>query len=335
MRKYEQLTPEKRYQMDAIFATQPDITQKEVAQMLGVHPSTVSRELKRFRQSNPDSPLRYAATVAQKQSDIRRKAAKKFTKRSKKLLDFFIQQMVLGWSPEQICGFLKRRTNGRISVSHETIYQWLLKDQQIGGGGYTYLRRAKKLRQKRTSAYKQRGKIPNRISIHQRPAIVEKRTEIAHWEGDTVVGKGKQSAVVTLVERVTGMTLIRRVEQCASNPVLDAMLDMSNGIFINTLTLDNGKEFSKHEALTKQTGIKVYFADPYSSWQRGTNENTNGLIRQYFPKGTDFLTVTNEQIKEVENALNNRPRKRLGYRTPKQVWRQAMLTDNHCVALNT
>lgn len=335
MNKYEQLTPEKRYQMDAIFATQPDITQKEVAQMLGVHPSTVSRELKRFRQSNPDSPLRYAATVAQQQSDVRRKTARKFTKRSDKLMSFIVRQMTLGWSPEQICGFLKRRSNGRISLSAETIYQWLLKDQQIGGGGYTYLRRAKKLRQKRSSAYKQRGKIPNRVSIHQRPAIVEQRIEVAHWEGDTVVGKGKQNAIVTLAERVTGMTLIRRIGQCASIPVLNAIIDMNKDVVIDTLTIDNGKEFSLHEMLTIQTGIKVYFADPYSSWQRGTNENTNGLIRQYFPKGTDFSTVTDEQIKEVENALNNRPRKRLGYRTPKQVWREAMQSNNRCVALNT
>jgi IS30 family transposase len=150
-----------------------------------------------------------------------------------------------------------------------------------------------------------------------------------------VVGKGKQNAIVTLAERVTGMTLIRRVGQCASIPVLNAIIDMNKDVVIDTLTIDNGKEFSLHEMLTSQTGIKVYFADPYSSWQRGTNENTNGLIRQYFPKGTDFSTVTDEQIKEVENALNNRPRKRLGYRTPKQVWREAMQSSNRCVALNT
>lgn len=333
MRQYKQLTLVKRYQMEAIFTTQPEMTQKELAQQLGVHPSTVSRELKRYRVLNASKA--YGAILAQQQSDAHRSAAQKFTKYSERLFDFVVKQMERGWSPEQICGFLKRRTGGRISLSHETIYQWLLEDQRIGGGGYTYLRRAKKLRQKRTASYKQRGRIPNRISIHQRPAEIEQRTEVAHFEGDTIVGKGKQSALVTLVERATGMTQIRRVEQCAATPVLDAIIDMSKGIVINTLTVDNGKEFSKHELLTARTGIQVYFADPYSSWQRGTNENTNGLIRQYFPKGTDFMMVTDEQIKEVENALNNRPRKRLGYRTPKQVWREAMLSSNRCVALNT
>lgn len=335
MNKYKQLTPEQRYQMDALLTTQHEITQKEIAQRIGVHPSTVSRELKRYRQANPDSAQRYQATSAQLQTNQRREQAKKFTKYSDKLMSFIVKQMVAGWSPEQICGYLKRRSRGKIRLSPETIYQWLYLDQLIGGSGYTYLRRAKKLRQKRSSAYKRRSQIPNRISIHERPSEIETRTELGHFEGDTIVGKGKKTALVTLVERVSGITKIERVTQCAAEPVLHAILNMSQAIKISSLTLDNGKEFSKHESLTEQTDISVYFADPYSSWQRGTNENTNGLIRQYFRKGTDFAKVSDEQVKEVEDMLNNRPRKRLGYRTPNQVWREAMRSGNHSVALNT
>jgi IS30 family transposase len=150
------------------------------------------------------------------------------------------------------------------------------------------------------------------------------------WKSGVVQGR-----LVTLVERVSGITKIEHITQCAAEPVMHAILNMSHAIIISNLTLDNGKEFSNHEKLTEQSAIPVYFADPYSSWQRGTNENTNGLILQYFRKGTDFAKVTDEQVKEVEDMLNNRPRKRLGYRTPNQVWREAMRSGNHSVALNT
>lgn len=331
MKEYRQLTPEQRYQMEALIATQPDIMQKEIARILGVHPSTISRELKRNRSKDSKG---YQAKTAIRVSDQRRRNASKFTKRSDRLQSFIIKQMAKGWSPEQVCGNLKRRTRGKISISYEFIYQWILDDQRIGGGFYTYLRREKKIRNKRLGKYSRRGVLKNRVSIHDRPAEIESRNTIGHWEGDTVVGKGKQNAIVTLVERMTGMTKIRYASRCDSEQVHNAMLDVAKSEYMATLTLDNGKEFAKHEDFKKQAGVSVYFADPYSSWQRGTNENTNGLIRQYFPKGFDFSTVTEQRIQEVEDMINNRPRKRLGYRTPKQVWREAMNSGNYKIALN-
>ena len=331
MRKYRQLTQEQRYQMHALLTTQTDITQKEIAQKIGVSPSTVSRELRRNLQSERNE---YQAGIAHQLCDQRRRKASKFTKRSERLLRFLIKRMSSGWSPEQVANYLSRRTSGRISISHEFIYQWIIDDQATGGAFYTYLRREKKVRQKRHGSYSKRGILKNRISIHDRPAQIELREEVGHWEGDTVVGKGKQNALVTLVERATGFTRIRYVEDCGSAAVNREMMAVANEDCMESVTLDNGKEFAKHDTFTKETGIPVYFADPYSSWQRGTNENTNGLIRQYFPKGTDFSTVTAQRIQEVENMLNNRPRKRLGYRTPNQVWREAMNSDNYRVALN-
>lgn len=332
MKKYRQLTQEQRYQMQALLTTQTGITQKKIAQMIGVNPSTVSRELRR------NAPLSghggYQANIAQKLSHDRRRNASKFTKRSPRLQAFIVKWMSLGWSPEQIANNLRLRTRGKICISYEFIYQWIIDDQAIGGGFYTYLRREKKIRQRRLGSYNKRGILKNRISIHERPADIELRQEIGHWEGDTVVGKGKQNALVTLVERVTGLTKIRYVEDCGSTSVNREMVAVANEGNMQSVTLDNGKEFAKHEAFTQETGAIVYFADPYSSWQRGTNENTNGLIRQYFPKGTDFSTVSAKQIQEVENMLNNRPRKRLGYRTPNQVWRSAIKSGNYRVALN-
>lgn len=331
MRKYRQLTQEQRYQMHALLTTQTDITQKEIAQIIGVSPSTVSRELRRNAQP---SGHEYQASIAHQLSHDRRRNAPKFTKRSPRLLAFIVKRMSSGWSPEQVANNLRLRTHGKISISHEFIYQWIIDDQVIGGGFYTYLRREKKVRQKRLGSYKKRGVLKNRISIHERPAEIELRQEAGHWEGDTLVGKGKQNALVTLVERVTGLTKIRYVEDCGSAAVNREMVAVANEANMQSVTLDNGKEFAKHETFTQETGVIVYFADPYSSWQRGTNENTNGLIRQYFPKGTDFSTVSAKQIQEVEDMLNNRPRKRLGYRTPKQVWREAMNSGNYRVALN-
>jgi len=331
MRKYRQLTQEQRYQMHALLTTQTDITQKEIAQMIGVSPSTVSRELRRNVQQSDNA---YRAGIAHQLCDQRRRSAFKFTKRSPRLLKFLVKRMSSGWSPEQVANYPRLKTLGGINISHEFIYQWIIDDQAVGGAFYTYLRREKKVRQKRQGSYNKRGILKNRISIHDRPAEIELRKEAGHWEGDTVVGKGKQNALVTLVERVTGLTRMRYVEDCGSAAVNREMIAVANEANMESVTLDNGKEFAKHETFTQETGVVVYFADPYSSWQRGTNENTNGLIRQYFPKGTDFSTVTVQRIQEVEDMLNNRPRKRLGYRTPNQVWREAMNSDNYRVALN-
>jgi IS30 family transposase len=334
MKKYNQLTQEQRYQMGALRATDPSILQKEIAKILGVHPSTISRELK--RNVSIETGV-YIASKAVELSDQRRKEAEKYSKRSYKLWRIITRLLRKRWSPEQISGVLKRRTRGRLSISAEFIYCWIYDDQREGGSWYQYLPKRRKKRQSRASKKASRSLIPNRKSIHERPKHIEVRERIGDMEIDTVIGKGKKNALVTVVDRASGMTMIEYVDQCAADPVSQALIKMaqrSNGM-IKTMTADNGSEFTKHQLVTSATGVEVYFADPYSSWQRGTNENTNGLIRRYLPKKTDFSTITEEEIRWVEKMLNDRPRKRLGYKTPKQVWQEASNSGTYKIALNT
>lgn len=297
--------------------------------MIGVHPSTVSRELRRNRLAGEA----YQAEVAQMLCEQRRRCARKHTKQSDRLKAFVQRCLLRGWSPEQMAGYLKRKSAGRISLSHELIYQMILKDQREGGELYSLLPRGHKLRNKRTSARQRRFVISNRQSIHTRPVEAEQRSEAGHMEGDTIIGKGKQSALVTLVDRASGLVIIRRVTRCASQPVLDAIVQGVTGICLRSLTLDNGSEFVLHEQITAATGAQVYFADPYSSWQRGSNENANGLIRRFFPKGTDFNTVNDESIRTLEGLLNNRPRKRLDWRTPRQAWNAMTRNSTGAIAV--
>lgn len=334
MKKYNQLTREKRYQMDVLRASNPSILQKEIAKILGVHPATISRELR--RNACIETGV-YVASKAIELSDQRRKEAEKHSKRSYKLWRIITRLLGKRWSPEQMSGVLKRRTAGRVNISAEFIYQWIYDDQRQGGSWYEYLPKRHKKRQNRSSKKASRNLIPNRKSIHDRPKHIEAREFIGDVEIDTVIGKGKQNALVTVVDRASGMTMIEYVERCAAGYVSQALIRIaqrSNGV-IKTMTADNGSEFTKHELVSSAVGVEVYFADPYSSWQRGTNENTNGLIRRYLPKKTDFSEITEEEIRWIEKMLNDRPRKRLGYRTPRQVWQEAINSGTYKVALNT
>ena len=175
---------------------------------------------------------------------------------------------------------------------------------------------------KRYGKMERRGQIPNRLFIEDRPAIVDERKRIGDWEADTIIGKNHRQAIVSIVERKTGLTLIKKVERKTSKAVSQAMIDLLKPYKnkVRTITSDNGKEFAGHEEIAKKLKADFYFAHPYASWERGTNENTNGLIRQYFPKNRDFTTITKKEINFAMERLNNRPRKRLGYRTPNQVF---------------
>lgn len=217
------------------------------------------------------------------------------------------------WSPEQI--------SNHAAISIETVYQRVYADKRAGGFLWQHLR-CQKQRRKRYGKHDRRGIIPNRLSIEQRPAIVEKRSRIGDWEADTVIGKNHKQAIVSLVERKSGFTLIRKVERRTADAVSKAMTKLLKPYQCRVLTItsDNGKEFAGHEKVARALRADFYFAHPYSSWERGTNENTNGLIRQYFPKGMDFTTITQQEISHVMKRLNNRPRKRLGYLTPAQVF---------------
>ena len=223
------------------------------------------------------------------------------------------------WSPEQVSLWL--RSNRGIRISHEWIYQYVLNDKLSGGDLYHHLR-CQKIRRKRYGAYSRRGQLINRVSIDERPPIVDRRCRIGNWELDTIIGKGHKQAIVSLTERKSRLTLIRKVGHKSADKVASAILHLLTPLThrLPTMTSENGKEFAQHETIADRLKARFYFAHPYASWERGLNENTNGLIRQYFPKRHDFTTITQDQIDRVMDKLNNRPRKCLGMKTPNQVF---------------
>jgi transposase, IS30 family len=228
------------------------------------------------------------------------------------------------WSPEQITGRLK--LEGVESISHETIYQRILEDKKSGGTLYTHLRCKKKRKKRYGSARSKRGSIPNRVDIDQRPAIVESRTRTGDWEGDTIIGSHDGGAIITsMVERKSRFTCLSKVKNKTTVAVVGSISKQMTSIatMVHTITLDNGREFSQHEVMADALDAKVYFAKPYHSWERGLNENTNGLVRQYFPKKLPFDNITDQELKSVANKLNNRPRKCLGYKTPFEVFNKS------------
>ncbi|MFC1795430.1 IS30 family transposase [Planctomycetota bacterium] len=317
MREYRQLTEEDRIEIYAM--KQAGKKQNEIAFRLGVHPSTISRELVR------NTGLRgYRPKQAQQKTLHRRFTARKAVKMTLETIDYIECKLRQEHSPEQIAERMKLDTDWHgPSVSHERIYQHIWRDKAGGGRIYKHLRiGGTKQRRKRRNSRDMRGMIKNRVGIEARPAIVERKIRIGDWEGDTVVGKNHQGALVTLVDRKSKLTLIGKVDRYTAEAVEQAIIGLMAWLPRRhyTLTVDNGKEFSNHESVAATLQIKVYFADPYSAWQRGLNENTNGLIRQYVPKGSDIRTTTNKQIEHIMDRLNNRPRKSLGFLTPNEVF---------------
>jgi len=301
---YTHLTREERYQIYALKKAGHHLT--EIANVLERHPSTICRELSRNR------GLRgYRPKQAQRLADGRR--AMNARTIDDATWQFAQTRLLEQWSPEQI--------SHHADISHETVYQRIYADKRAGGLLWKQLR-CQKQRKKRYGKTDRRGMIPNRQSIEQRPAIVETRSRIGDWEADTIIGKNHKQAIVSLVERKTGFTLIRKVERKTAEAVGDAMTELlkPHRRKVHTITSDNGREFAGHESIAKQLRADFYFAHPYASWERGSNENTNGLIRQYFPKNRDFTTITQQEIDTAMHRLNNRPRKRLGFLTPSQVF---------------
>lgn len=308
---YTQLTQEERYQIYALMKAGHN--QTEIAMVLQRHKSTIGREIRRNR------GLRgYRPKQAQRLSSERRqaKAKPRISAPHWALVEDLLQE---DWSPEQISLWLGNVEG--IQISHEWIYQYVLQDKSLGGDLYRHLR-CQKQRRKRYGSYSHRGQLKNRICIDQRPAIVESRSRLGDWELDTIIGKGHKQAIVSLTERKSRLTLIDKVKRKTAADVTDAILRLLTPIahHVHTLTSDNGKEFAGHETIAKALNAKFFFAHPYASWERGLNENTNGLIRQYFPKHRDFTTITQEEINQVMDKLNNRPRKCLGIKTPNQVF---------------
>jgi IS30 family transposase len=317
MRAYKQLTEEDRIEIYAM--KQAGKQQNQIAAALGISPSTVSRELTR------NTGLRgYRPKQAQQKALQRRFTARKAVKMTPEMLDYIESHLRQEHSPEQIAERMKCDPNGPDStISHERIYQHIWQDKAAGGTLYMHLRiGGTKQRRKRRNSRDLRGTIKNRVGIEHRPPIVDRKIRIGDWEGDTVVGKNHQGALVTLVDRKSKLTLMGKVDRYTADAVEQAIIALMDMLprRTYTLTVDNGKEFSNHQSIAQTLEIKVFFADPYSAWQRGLNENTNGLIRQYVPKGSDIRTLTDEQIEHIMDRLNNRPRKSLGFLTPNEVF---------------
>lgn len=311
MRGYTQLTQEQRYQIQALMKA--GLNQSEIADIVGVHKSTISRELGR------NTGLRgYRPKQAHNLALERRQG------KARPRIDEPVWQQVEAllreeWSPEQIVGRIVMEQG--VSISHEWIYQYVYEDKRSGGDLYRSLR-CQKARRKRYGSYDRRGRIPNQVSIDDRPAIVDSKRRYGDWEGDTVIGKGHRGALVTLVERKSLYTVIQGVLRKTAEAVRDAVVDGLGPYidWVHTITYDNGREFADHEGMARDLDARIYFAHPYASWERGLNENTNGLIRQYFPKDRDLTTVTQHEIDQAMDKLNHRPRKSLGYRTPYEVF---------------
>ena len=308
---YTQLAQEQRYQIYALLKMEH--TQPEIAANLGVHKSTVSREVRRNRGMRGYRPKQAHEKALERR---KQKAEQRITSET---WAFVEDKLRLDWSPEQISGWFKE--NAKASVSHEWIYQYVYADKRAGGNLHTHLRCQKK-RRKRYGGRDRRGKIPNRTSIEQRPAAVEQRERVGDWEADTIIGKGRRHAIVTLVDRKTRFTLLERIERCTAAATEEAIVQLLQPYQLRrlTITCDNGKEFANHQEIARRLQTEVYFAHPYASWERGTNENTNGLIRQYVPKTDDFSNVTADRIAFIKERLNHRPRKCLDFKTPDMVF---------------
>lgn len=312
---YRQLTQAQRYQISALLTV--GRSQREIAETLGCHNTTINREIRRN-----SGVAGYDPDQAQHRSEYRRRTARKAHKRVSSLIHCVSDLIRKRWSPDQIAGVLARIGSG-IRVSRQWIYALIQRDRAAGGTLWQYCRLPKRRRDQRDRAKSAGlGKIPNRTGIEQRPAAVETRLSLGHWEGDTVLHGHKQSGIATLVERRSGYLLAGLLPKIKSVLTADAIIRLLRPVrgAVKTLTLDNGSEFADHQRMTEALSMATYFCDPYCSGQRGTNENTNGLIRQYFPKGTDFSKVAQRALNRVVEELNNRPRKRLGYRTPAEVF---------------
>lgn len=321
MHKYKQLTLGQRQQLDILVRLNK--SKPEIADLLGIHRSTVYRELRR----NSSRFGNYNAGYAQQYTNDRKERLSRPRKLDSLMEKQIIQGLINRWSPEQIHGYYT--SLGQPMLSHERIYQYIYKDKINGGQLYTFLRIASKPYRKRYGSKRKRCNIRNRISIDLRPDIVERKARVGDWEADTILGKQQKGAILTLVERKSLFVQMSLLERRLADKVKTQMVNLLAPYkpVVKTITSDNGSEFAEHQSIAKKLGADFYFTHPYSAWEKGANENMNGLIRQYIPKNTWFKILTWQQIKQIERELNNRPRKTLGWKTPLHVF-MANFTNN-------
>lgn len=322
------ITVEQRYTIERML--QQGYKQVEIARCIGKHKSVVSRELKR----NCDKRSgKYKSDLAQRKYNHRNKTKPKcivFDDVMKQKVDALLKE---DYSPEQVCGGLQGQSER--CVSHERIYQYIWEDKKQGGTLHTHLRNRGRRYRKRGAAKDKRGLIVGRVDIEKRPKIVEERCRFGDLEVDLIIGKNHKSAILTINDRASGMLKMRKVKskeaQEVSRAIVCELEDWKP--YIKTITADNGKEFAHHQYVAQELHIDHYFAKPCHSWERGSNENLNGLVRQYFKKKDDFNTITEAQIKTIENKINNRPRKRFKYKNP--IFEMEKLLFNQKVAFVT
>lgn len=333
MAHYHQLTIEERETIQAGLWGGKSL--REIACELGRDPATISRELHR---NIVGERRRYTPRMAEERAQKRiRERGRRSRLKNAIIREYAIRKLKEeDYSPEQIAGTLPIE-HPALSISPEAIYQFIYAQYHRGGWGKCigedlrmYLKRKHKVRKAKFVPFQEeKGSIKNRVSIDARPAEIDRRGVPGHWEGDSMVSRQSLVGLNTLVERVTGLVFITKIKNTTAKETARAVAMRLRPLpkkMRRTITVDNGHENAAHEEITKEIGAKIYFAHPYHSWERGTNENTNGLIRWYLPKRTDFATIADERISEIEYRLNTRPRKRLGWRTPLEVF-------NHCVAL--
>ena len=317
MSNYKHLTMEERYQIQAY--KKAGFNQVEIAKEVAVHKSTISRELKR---NGSKIYKRYSAQTADKVSTNRRRYASKISnkKMTKDIIMLIVKYIEDDFSPEQTSATLKIR-NG-VEISHVRIYQHIREDKLKGGDLHTHLRFYHTGKRRAQYGAKHKGRIKERVSISQRPKIVEEKIRLGDFEIDTIIGTNRKGAITTAVDRVSLLSIIS-IPTTKKADEVEAEIKRILSPFkdkIQTITSDNGLEFSNHKNISQALDCEYYFCHPYSSWERGLNEYTNGLIRQYIPKGTSFENITPEYIKMIEDKLNNRPRKSLNWRTPNEVF---------------
>jgi IS30 family transposase len=308
---YTQLTREQRYQIYALKKAKHNQTQ--IARFIGCHKSSISRELRRNRGQKGYRPYQADELAYDRQCAAYRA---RITWQTWQQVEQLLRQQ---WSPEQIAGRLKLEKQP--TVSHEWIYLYIYADKRRGGTLHQHLRSQKKQR-KRYSGYIRRGQIPNRTSIDKRPQIVARKGRFGDWEADTIVGARHKGGIVSLVERKSKLIRLHKLATKEATEMRQTSVALLQPLAakVHTITVDNGKEFCQHEQMAADLQARIYFAHPYASWERGLNENSNGLVRQYFPKKYEFARITNSDLQQVEDLLNNRPRKTLGYRTPNEVF---------------
>lgn len=319
MKKNKELTIADRKVIEVFLKEERN--QTEIAKALGVNKSTISREVK-----NRSTPNGYFSDIAQLDYESKRERTGTNSRRiiHSKTRNYILSKLELGWSPEQISGRMKREEREDY-VCMETIYNFIYNESYCKREKlYQYLRRGKKKRTKWKGRGTKKSKIPNRVSISKRPKVVEKRTEFGHWEGDSVIYPNKK-AINTVNELKTGLLEFTILKRKTAKLTAQAMINKLSKYDAKTLTLDNGTEFTEHEEVTKELGVITYFCHPYSSWERGSNENSNGLLRGYLPKRYNIDNLTQEELDDIAIELNNRPRKRLGYQTPAEAYQQELI----------